>query len=225
MPARQLLIIDDDPALSRVLTIGLSAVGYEVHAALRGIEGLERAAAEPADLVVVDLGLPDIDGVRLVRELRGFHAQGIIVLSAAHEERTKVAALDAGADDYVTKPFGILEFQARLRALERRLEAPVELPAMQRVSPRLVLDRVRGVVVDDVSGEIPLSRREFALLAYLIDAQGRVVTHRMALEAVWGPGYDDPHHLRVVVSRIRAKLGAASGPLRSVPGIGYEWRP
>lgn len=220
-----ILIIDDDPALARVLSIGLHAAGYEVHSALRGIEGLQRAVADPPEVVLVDLGLPDMDGVELVARLREFHRGGVLVLSAAHDERTKVAALDNGADDYVTKPFGILELQARLRALERRLEGPGPVvPTRQRISDRLTLDAARRLVVDDERGPVTLSRREFDLVRYLAEHEGRVVTHRMALEAIWGPGYDDPHHLRVVVSRIRAKLGPAQGALRSVPGVGYEWR-
>lgn len=225
MPARRLLIIDDDPALARVLAIGLGAAGYAVTAALRGTEGLARAVAERPDIVVVDLGLPDVDGVSVVGELRRFHRGGLLVLSAVHDERTKVAALDAGADDYVTKPFGILEFQARLRALERRMERPMPAADRRRASGRLVVDVARRILLDDEMGEIVLSRREFDVLRYLAAHQGRVVTHRMVLEALWGPGYDDPHHLRVVVSRIRAKLGPAGEPLRSVPGVGYEWRP
>lgn len=220
-----ILIIDDDPALARVLAIGLDAIGYEVRSALRGVEGLQRAVAEAPAVILVDLGLPDIDGVELVARIREFHRGGVLVLSAAHDERIKVAALDNGADDYVTKPFGILELQARLRALERRLEGSAPVVAVRRrISERLALDAPRRLVADDERGPVPLSRREFDLVRYLVEHEGCVVTHHMALEAIWGPGYDDPHHLRVVVSRIRVKLGTAQSSLRSVPGVGYEWR-
>ncbi len=224
MSANRILIIDDDPALARVLAIGLQASGYEVRTALRGLDGLVRVPSELPDLVVVDLGLPDVDGVELVARIREVFRGGVCVLSATHDERTKVAALDAGADDYVTKPFGIREFQARLRALERRIELPSpDAARRRRVSERLTLDLAGRLLLDDEVGEIVLSRREFDFVRFLIGHAGQVVTHQMVLAAVFGPGYDDPHYVRVIASRVRRKLGPAAGALRSMPRVGYAW--
>lgn len=218
-----ILIIDDDPALSRVLRIGLSAAGYDVTVALRGLDGLARAIQDHPDLLVVDLGLPDIDGVTLVAELRRYHKKGLVVLSAAGDEHTKVKALDRGADDYVTKPFGLSEFEARLRALERRIDQSSPVVTEITAAPGLVIDLAKRRVIDDVQGEIRLTPREFDLLRFLVENQRRLCTHQLLLTTLWGEGYDDPHHVRVYVNRLRTKLGPASQYLRSRAGLGYLW--
>ncbi|WP_298338289.1 response regulator transcription factor [Ferrimicrobium sp.] len=218
-----ILIIDDDPALSRVLRIGLSAAGYDVTVALRGLDGLARAIQDHPDLLVVDLGLPDIDGVTLVAELRRYHKKGLVVLSAAGDEHTKVKALDRGADDYVTKPFGLSEFEARLRALERRMDQSAPVVTEITAAPGLVIDLAKRRVIDDVQGEIRLTPREFDLLRFLVENQRRLCTHQLLLTTLWGEGYDDPHHVRVYVNRLRTKLGPSSQYLRSRAGLGYLW--
>jgi two-component system KDP operon response regulator KdpE len=152
------LIIDDDPALARVLKIGLSAIGYEVSVVLRGLDGLARVVQDQPDLLVVDLGLPDVDGVSLVAELRRYHTKGLVVLSAAGDELTKVKALDRGADDYITKPFGMREFEARLRALERRMDSAVVTTKEVVAGPGLRIDLGRRIVVDEARGFLSLPR-------------------------------------------------------------------
>ncbi|WP_298211713.1 response regulator transcription factor [Ferrimicrobium sp.] len=218
-----ILIIDDDPALGRVLRIGLTAAGYDVSVVLRGLDGLARAIQDHPDLLVVDLGLPDIDGVTLVSELRRYHQKGLVVLSAAGDEHTKVKALDRGADDYVTKPFGLSEFEARLRALERRMDLPTPAVSELIAAPGLVIDLARRLVIDDVRGEIRLTPREFDLLRFLVENQRRLCTHQLLLSTLWGEGYDDPHHVRVYVNRLRTKLGPSGKYLRSRAGLGYLW--
>jgi two-component system KDP operon response regulator KdpE len=218
------LVVDDDPALLRALRIGLDARGYEVVVARSGAEGLSRAAQVSADLVVLDLGLPDIDGVEVCKRLRQWTEVPVIVLSALDTEDRKVLALDSGADDYVTKPFGMQELEARLRVALRHSTARnpsadvVELtvgPIHVDLSTRVV--EVGGAVVD-------LTAREFDLLAYLARNAGKVCTHRTILHAVWGPGYgNESHYLRVYASRLRRKLGEQGGPLlRTNPGVGYQ---
>ncbi|KJE76433.1 response regulator transcription factor [Ferrimicrobium acidiphilum] len=218
-----ILIIDDDPALSRVLRIGLTAAGYDVTVALRGLDGLARAIQDHPDLLVVDLGLPDIDGVSLVTELRRYHTKGIVVLSAAGDEHTKVKALDRGADDYVTKPFGLSEFEARLRALERRMDPGSPVTTQMTAAPGLVIDLAKRVVIDDSRGEIRLTPREFDLLRFLVENHHRLCTHQLLLTTIWGQGYNDPHHVRVYVNRLRSKLGPSGRYLRSRAGMGYLW--
>ena len=218
-----ILIIDDDPALSRVLRIGLTAAGYDVTTALRGLDGLARAIQDHPDLLVVDLGLPDIDGVLLVAELRRYHTKGLVVLSAAGDERTKVKALDRGADDYITKPFGLSEFEARLRALERRMEPAAPTSSLLEAAPGLTIDLAKRVVVDELQGEIRLTPREFDLLRFLVENRHRLCTHQLLLTNIWGQGYDAAHHVRVYVNRLRTKLGPAARYLRSRAGMGYLW--
>jgi len=218
-----ILIIDDDPALSRVLRIGLTAAGYDVTVELRGLDGLARVIQDRPDLLVVDLGLPDVDGVGLVAELRRYHTKGLVVLSAAGDEHTKIKALDRGADDYVTKPFGLGEFEARLRALERRMEPLTPTQSLLEAAPNLTIDLARRVVLDVDQGEIRLTPREFDLLRFLVQNRHRLCTHQLLLTNVWGPGYDDPHHVRVYVNRLRRKLGPASQYLRSRASMGYIW--
>jgi two-component system KDP operon response regulator KdpE len=220
----RVLVVDDDPALLRALRIGLEARGFEVTAALTGAEGLSRAAQATPQLVVLDLGLPDIDGVEVCRRLRQWTDVPVIVLSALDSEERKVLALDSGADDYVTKPFGMQELEARLRVALRHAAArnPSPVSATVTVGPIFVDVASRAVTVGGTA--IELTAREFDLLTYLARNAGKVCTHRTILREVWGPGYgNETHYLRVYASRLRRKLGVEGGPLlRTNPGVGYQ---
>jgi two-component system KDP operon response regulator KdpE len=220
----RVLVVDDDPALLRALRIGLEARGFEVTVAHTGGEGLSRAAQSTPDLIVLDLGLPDLDGVEVCRRLRQWTEVPVIVLSALDSEDRKVLALDSGADDYVTKPFGMQELEARLRVALRHAAArnPSSDLVSLTVGP-IRLDLAARVV--EVGGTpIELTAREFDLLAFLARNAGKVCTHRTILREVWGPGYgNETHYLRVYASRLRRKLGDQAGPLlRTNPGVGYQ---
>jgi two-component system KDP operon response regulator KdpE len=220
----RVLVVDDDPALLRALRIGLDARGFEVVVAHTGAEGLSRAAQAMPDVIVLDLGLPDIDGVEVCKRLRQWTEVPVIVLSALDSEDRKVLALDSGADDYVTKPFGMHELEARLRVALRHAAARnlPSAPATLTVGPVHV---DLGSRVVEVSGvPVELTAREFDLLAYLARNAGKVCTHRTILRGVWGPGYGhETHYLRVYASRLRRKLGDKGGPLlRTNPGVGYQ---
>ena len=220
----KVLVVDDDPALLRALRIGLEARGFEVMVAHSGAEGLSRAAQAIPDLIVLDLGLPDLDGVEVCRRLRQWTEVPVIVLSALDSEDRKVLALDSGADDYVTKPFGMHELEARLRVALRHAAArnPGTALSSLTVGPVHVDLAARVVEVDQTP--IELTAREFDLLAYLARNAGKVCTHRSILREVWGPGYgNETHYLRVYASRLRRKLGNQAGPLlRTNPGVGYQ---
>ena len=220
----RVLVVDDDPSLLRALRIGLDARGFEVIVAYTGAEGLSRAAQAMPHLIVLDLGLPDIDGVEVCRRLRQWTEVPVIVLSALDSEDRKVLALDSGADDYITKPFGMQELEARLRVALRHAAArnPSSAPATRSVGPIHVDIASRMVVVGTTP--IELTAREFDLLAYLARNAGKVCTHRTILRQVWGPGYgNETHYLRVYASRLRHKLGDEAGPLlRTCPGVGYQ---
>ena len=224
----RILVADDDPALLRVLRIALGALGYEVDTAMTGNAALSEAALRSPDAIVLDLGLPDLDGVEVCRRIREWSEVPIVVLSADGTESRKVEALDSGADDYMTKPFGMNELQARLRVALRHGSGrgpgsgeagePAELDA----GP-LHLDLVHHEVT--MSGRaVELTRREFAFLAYLARYPGHVCTHRMILESVWGPQYrNEARYLREYAYRVRRKLGDDEGHLiRTHAGIGYE---
>ncbi len=221
MSAR-ILVVDDDPALRQALRIGLSARGYEVVLARSGEEGLAQAALRAPDVIVLDLGLADLDGLEVCRRIRQWSAVPIVVLSAAGAEESKVAALDGGADDYVTKPFGMAELEARLRVALRHGGASAAEEHEVAIG-RLGLDLVRHEARVD-GALLELTAREFDLLAYLARNAGRVCTHHMILRDVWGPGYgSESHYLRVYAHRLRKKLGASAGvALRTHPGIGYQ---
>jgi two-component system KDP operon response regulator KdpE len=220
----RVLVIDDDPALLRALRIGLEARDFEVTVAHTGAEGLSRAAQAAPDLVVLDLGLPDLDGVEVCRRLRQWTDVPVIVLSALDIEDRKVLALDSGADDYVTKPFGMPELEARLRVALRHGAArtPFEAQATLVVGP-ICLD-IASRTVEVAGAQVELTAREFDLLAFLARNAGKVCTHRTILREVWGPGYgNEAHYLRVYASRLRRKLGEKAGPLlRTNPGVGYQ---
>jgi two-component system KDP operon response regulator KdpE len=224
----KVLVVDDDPSLLKALRIGLTARGDDVVVARSGSEAINQVALARPDLVVLDLGLPDIDGIEVCRRIREFSTVPVLVLSAYGDERRKVEALDSGADDFVTKPFGMAELEARLRVALRHSEA-VGVEGTAAVAARLV--QVGDLEVDlvhhmaSLRGEpVALTAREFELLAYLARHAGKVCTHQMILRDVWGPGYGaESNYVRVYTHRLRKKLGDDAGHLlRTVPGIGYQ---
>ncbi len=217
----KILLADDDAALLRALRIGLSSRGYEVTLARTGTEAITQASLVGPDVVVLDLGLPDMDGIEVCRRLRTFSQVPIIVLSAAGSEERKVAALDTGADDYVTKPFGMAELEARLRvALRRKVEVSDEEPEI--TVGRIEVDLVHHMARLD-GQPLDLTGREFDLLAYLARHAGKVCTHQMILKGVWGSSYgSEAQYLRVYAHRLRRKLGEAGELLRTQPGVGYQ---
>ena len=223
--APRILVVDDEPQIHRFLCPALEVAGYEPLRADTGAEALRLAASRGPALVLLDLGLPDLDGQAVIPRLRAFSQVPVVVLSARDREDEKVAALDAGADDYVEKPFALAELLARLRAALRRAaaaEGRQEPPPVLRVGP-LEVDLERRVA--RVEGEVlRLTPREWDLLTALARASGRVATHRHLLATVWGPTHtEDAQYLRVYVGHLRQKLGAAAGLLRTEPGVGYRF--
>ena len=220
----QILIIDDDPGLLNVCRVGLEALGHLVRTAETGNEGLTEAAIRTPEAIVLDLGLPDLDGLEVCRRIRTWSDVPIVVLSADGSEDRKVEALDGGADDYMTKPFGMRELDARLRVALRHSSTAdnAEHPAELDVG-NLHLDLVH---YEATFGGRPLelTPREFDFLAYLARHVGKVCTRRMILENVWGPGYEkELHYLKVYAYRIRRKLGDGNGQfLQSDPAVGYR---
>jgi two-component system KDP operon response regulator KdpE len=221
------LVVDDDPALVRALTINLRARGYEVHAAATGAAALQLAAAHPPDAVVLDLGLPDLDGGEVIAGLRGWTDVPILVLSAREQSREKVAALDAGADDYVVKPFGMDELLARLRAAIRRGSAAPAEPVV--TTDDFTVDLGAGRVTAADGSDIRLTPTEWHLLEVLVRNAGRVVDHRRLLTEVWGPEYaDQTNYLRVYMATLRRKLEADAAQPRHLlteSGRGYRFEP
>jgi two-component system KDP operon response regulator KdpE len=219
------LIVEDEPGIVRFLRASLSAAGYDTWVAGTGQDGLREAATRAPDLIILDLGLPDVDGTEVTRRLREWSRTPIIVLSARGQERDKVAALDAGADDYLTKPFAVGELLARLRVASRHaLQDRGEAEAVTTVGD-LRIDRARHEVT--LSGEtLRLTPTEFKLLALLARSPGRVVTHDRLLREVWGPSFVRQHHvLRVHMGNLRHKLEPVpSRPryLLNEPGVGYR---
>ena len=220
-------MIDDDPSLLRALRVGLRARGHDVATAANGEQGMAQVALASPDVVVLDLGLPDVDGLTVCRRIRQWSEVPIIVLSASEAEDRKVAALDGGADDYVTKPFGMAELEARIRTAlrHRRTEEDGPGAASLTVGP-LELDLVRHEARLDES-PVDLTSREFDVLAYLARHAGRTCTHQMILMAVWGAAYSrEVSYLHAYVHRLRHKLGdTSSAMIRTVPGIGYVLDP
>lgn len=220
----RVLVVDDEPQIQRFLRPSLGANGYDMIEAATGAEALRRAAADAPDVVVLDLGLPDMDGKDVIRQLRAWSEVPVIVLSARDREAEKIEALDLGADDFVNKPFGIGELMARLRAaLRHRLRKAGETPVFRAGS--LVVDLVKRLVTRD--GEpVRLSPKEYDLLRVLVQAAGRVVTHRQLLVAVWGPAHvEDTQYLRVYVGQLRHKIEDDPTQPRLVltePGVGYR---
>ncbi|MEG0862786.1 MAG: response regulator [Pseudomonas sp.] len=219
-----LLVIDDEPQIRKFLRISLSSQGYKVVEAATGAEGLTQAALTRPDLVVLDLGLPDMDGQQVLRELREWSAVPVLVLSVRASEIQKVEALDNGANDYVTKPFGIQEFLARVRALLRQAPQTAATDVAPSFGPLTVDLAFRKVTLDGV--EVALTRKEYALLAQLATHPGRVITQQQLLKDIWGPTHvDDSHYLRIVVAHVRQKLGDDPTAPRFIitePGVGYR---
>jgi two-component system KDP operon response regulator KdpE len=224
MPPR-ILLVDDEPNILGTLAPLLRARGYEVFTAMNGRTAMEAVDREKPDLIVLDLGLPDTDGVDLCREIRETLSVPIVVLSARGAEGDKVRALEVGADDYVTKPFGAEELLARIRAALRRSDAPA--PASEPiVRGGLVIDRERFRVLRD-GDELRLTPKEFELLTYLAQHPGRVLTHRAILKAIWGPNaVDQPEHLRVLIGALRKKIETNPSSPRYIltePWVGYRF--
>jgi two-component system KDP operon response regulator KdpE len=223
--AARILLVDDETSIQRSLTPLLRSRGYEVEVAGTGADALRMAAAHPPDLVVLDLGLPDIEGTEVCRRIRETAALPIIILSARGNEADKVAALDLGADDYVTKPFGPEELLARIRVWLRRSAATDRVETGRVTLGDLTIDYdTRRVVRNDE--EIRLTPKEFELLAFLAKNPNRVLTHRAILKAVWGPNaVDQPEHLWVLVGQLRKKIEpdpATPRYLVSEPWVGYR---
>ncbi|GAA0682463.1 two-component system KDP operon response regulator KdpE [Dyella sp. SG562] len=220
------LVIDDEAQIRKFLDIGLRAEGYEVVLAANAEEGLAKAATRSPDLVILDIGLPDREGHEVLKELRQWTQVPVLMLSVRDAESEKVRALDAGANDYVTKPFGIQELMARLRALLRNRPGEPE-PAAQRYDDgRLAIDLARREV--QLDGEaLALTRKEYAVLAMLLRHAGRVVTQQQLLREIWGPTHvQDTHYLRIVLGKLRQKLGddpAEPRWLKTEPGVGYRF--
>ena len=224
MPAR-ILVVDDEPNILGTLAPLLRARGYEVLTAMNGRAAVESVERETPELIVLDLGLPDIDGVEVCRLVRDGRATPIIVLTARGSETDKVRALDAGADDYVTKPFGTGELLARIRVALRRTE-PAAAAGTQIVRGDLVIDRERYRVVRGEE-ELRLTPKEFELLTFFAQHPGRVHTHRAILKAIWGPNaVDQPEHLRVLVASLRKKIEPDPSNPRYIltePWVGYRF--
>ncbi len=222
----RVLVVDDDPQLARALRITLRAAGHEVVVAPDGRAALREAASAHPDVVVLDLGLPDLDGTEVLAGLRPWFAGPVLVLSARADSTDKVRALDAGADDYVTKPFDMGELLARLRALLRRGPGGPDEPVV--VTDAFTVDlAARQVTIDGVA--VRLTPTEWGLLSELVRAPGRLVGQRELLRAVWGPAYDkETHYLRVYLAQLRRKLEpdpAHPRYLRTEPGMGYRFTP
>ena len=222
----RVLVIDDDPSLLRALTISLGARGYDVAGARTGEEGLDKVAHWHPDLVLVDLGLPGIDGVEVIRGVRGWSEVPILVLSARHQSTGKVEALDLGADDYVTKPFGMDELLARIRAALRRAPGVEQDPRVEAEGFTVDLD-VKRVVRDGV--DVHLTPKEWDIVEVLVRNPGRLVSQRQLLHDVWGPQYEtETEYLRVLMGRVRRKLEVDHSRPRhfiTEPGMGYRFEP
>jgi two-component system, OmpR family, KDP operon response regulator KdpE len=224
-PGARVLVVDDEPAIRRFLRASLSAHGFEVFEAHSGETALSAVLADRPDLILLDLGLPDLDGVEVTRLLREWTAIPIIIVSVRGQEVDKIAALDAGADDYLTKPFGVGELLARMRVALRRASSSGSEPVF--AVGDLVIDLARREV--RVAGRpVQLTPTEYDLLRALVTQAGKVLTHRQLLREVWGPGYaQESHLLRVNISNLRRKIEPdATRPryIRTEPGVGYRLR-
>ncbi|NNB55809.1 response regulator [Pseudomonas fragi] len=219
-----ILVIDDEPQIRKFLRISLVSQGYAVLEAATGADGLSQAALRQPDLLVLDLGLPDMDGQHVLREFREWSGAPVLVLSVRASEAQKVQALDGGANDYVTKPFGIQEFLARIRALLRQAPAGETRESALVLGPLTVDLAFRRVLLDGI--EVALTRKEYAVLAQLARHPGRVITQQQLLKDIWGPTHtENSHYLRIVVGHLRQKL--ADDPTRprfivTEAGVGYR---
>lgn len=222
-PKPSALVIDDELQIRRLLRVCLEGKGYRVSEAATGQEGITLAAQHPPDVVILDLGLPDIDGVTVLKRLREWTKVPVVVLSVRDREEDKIAALDNGADDYVTKPFGTGELLARLRVAQRHAQSQTENAVFR--SGALEVDLAgRSVILNGKM--VKLTATEYSLLRLFVQHAGKVLTHRQILREVWGPNYtDQTHYLRVYMTHLREKLEAEpSSPtlLITEPGIGYR---
>lgn len=218
------LVIDDEPQIRKFLRISLVSQGYSVLEAATGAEGLSQVALNRPDVVVLDLGLPDMDGQQVLRDIREWSSVPVLVLSVRASEAQKVQALDSGANDYVTKPFGIQEFLARIRALLRQAPSGDAQEVALEIGPLTIDLAYRRVLLDGV--EVALTRKEYAVLAQLSRHPGRVITQQQLLKDIWGPTHlENSHYLRIVVGHLRQKL--ADDPtnprfIATEPGVGYR---
>ncbi len=218
----RVLVIDDEPAIRRFLRTGLNSFGYDVEEAVTGADALRQAVIAPSDLIVLDLGLPDMDGLDVIRRLRDWCKAPIIVLSVRDAETEKVRALDAGADDFITKPFSMAELMARMRATMRRMaNEQAGSPVLQ--CGGIAIDLSSRIVTVD-GREIHLSPKEYDLLTLLTRNHGKIMTHRQIMTEIWGYA-GDPQNLRVLVGQVRRKVEADPAVPRLIlaePGIGYR---
>lgn len=219
----RILIIDDESQIRKLLKVALTGHGYEVREAACGLEGLNEAAMYRPDIIILDMGLPDLEGIEVVRQLREWTKVPVIILSVREQEYDKIGALDAGADDYVTKPFNMGELLARIRAALRHAAGEGNEPDLNFAELNIDLAHRRIKINDE---EIKLSPIEYDLLKHLAVNAGKVLTHKYLLRSIWGPAYEnDTHYLRVYVGQLRRKIEAdPSHPshIMTEPGVGYR---
>jgi len=222
----RILVVEDEPQLLRGLRLNLEARGYEVDTSATARGALEAATASRPDVVVLDLGLPDMDGLEVIHALRSWGSMAIVVLSAREQEPQKIAALDAGADDYITKPFGMGELLARIRAAERRAAPADEEPIVDAGTLRIDLSAKR---ISRDGADIHLTPTEWHLVELLVRRPGKLLTQRTLLQEVWGPRYEqETNYLRVYMAQIRRKLEPDPAHPRhflTEPGMGYRFEP
>ena len=222
----RVLVVDDEPSIVRALRINLAARKYEVSTATDGASGLAAVARDRPDVMILDLGLPDMDGTEVIRGVRGWTSTPIIVLSVWGQESQKVAALDAGADDYVTKPFGMDELLARLRAAVRRASPAPDEPVV--TTEHFTVDLAAKRVIRNGAGDVSLTPTEWQLLEVLVRNRGRLVTQRQLLQEIWGPAYEtERNYLRVYIAQLRRKLEPEPSRPRHLltePGMGYRFQ-
>lgn len=224
--AVRVLVVDDEPQIRRLLRVSLGAQGYQIHEAATGNDAITMTATERPDVILLDLGLPDIDGLDVIKRIREWSSTPIVVLSVREQEEQKVAAFNLGADDYVTKPFGMAELLARVRAALRH-GVQTETPQPVFRAGELVVDLGRRQVFT-AGKEVKLTPTEYDVLRVLVTHAGKVLTHQQLLRAVWGPGaVNDTHYLRVYIGQLRQKIEADPAQPRLIvteSGVGYRLR-
>jgi Response regulators consisting of a CheY-like receiver domain and a winged-helix DNA-binding domain len=223
------VLIEDEKQIRRFVRVALESEGCQVIEAITGERGLIEAATRKPDLIILDLGLPDRDGLEVLRDLRGWSQIPVIVLSARTQEEDKIHALDCGADDYLTKPFGVGELLARVRAQLRRHQLSGDIGQSRISFGHIQVDRAKRLVTTLTGEHIHLTSLEYRLLAYLLAHPGKVLTHRELLREVWGPSHvESPHYLRVYMGNLRKKLEADPARpdfLLTESGLGYRFKP
>jgi two-component system KDP operon response regulator KdpE len=219
----RIMIIDDEPQMRRLLKVALTAHGYEIREAETGMDGIRQAAVFHPDLIVLDLSLPDLDGIEVIKKIREWTQTPVIILSVREQESDKIATLDAGADDYVTKPFSMGELLARIRTALRHAAGTGDEPVL--TFGGLAIDLTRRYVTVD-GREIKLTPTEYELLRILVVNAGKVLTHRQLMRTVWGPAYEqETNYLRVYIRQLRQKIEQDSARPRHIitePGVGYR---